>query len=253
MTPILEQERNKIFSEARTWNKSDEKKATREIYKYINRLPREERQLLFDRTGLKDKSGGVIKTATVNAGIFFASEWPIFAIGAAGGAVDPVGRIGLENKYVLAVILAGSYYPYVKGLIRAGREDYELLEDRGISSTALSKGLYETASRITESDRGQKIAAHTGFGLWYALLEFPYIAEAAVAVMATDKISSGISTATTVTLVGGAIASIQADVTMIGRDQGFNLLSTARRVTELKWERNKARYDRMKARLGGSR
>jgi hypothetical protein len=113
--------------------------------------------------------------------------------------VDPVGRLGLATPLWMITVLVVSYAFWITWLGRSCAENWRLLRERDVSSSALSLGAYRLARQRVPGRRGmQAIAAAAGYLVLDAVGEIPYWLGAGISFAATS------SAALSVDLLAGA-------------------------------------------------
>lgn len=184
----IEDRRDTIFSEATTWGPQDGKRVSREASEYVYTLPKEQRIHLHEKAGFTPedikvvlprilvKRYGVetskhIISATLNLVSSHALEAVAFAAGATAAAANPLSE---ADKVIVVATVTASYIAWLKELTENTKENWNLLEAGGVSSSFTSKLLYDTSKKLSANRAVHKIAAHTGFIFWQTALEVPW-------------------------------------------------------------------------------
>lgn len=201
--PELEGERNKIFGEAKDWDSKDQKEETRKSRMFLAQLPKEQQAIFEERTNLPAEK---LKEAAVRWGITIGTNVvSTYALDAVASGVG-VGISRVSNQAadfiadhpramegvplaVLIPVLGASYAAWWYGGMRQNLEaNWNLLQETGVSTNAVSKGLYEIARKRGASEKAQKRASKMGYVGFELAKEWPYYA-AALGAAATKQVS----------------------------------------------------------------
>lgn len=189
--PQLEEERDRVFVEAKNWGSKEGKKVTEEASHYARKLPKELRNLLHERAGITPQNlGKYMAESGITLGANIVSSWSTEAIclsaGVAGAAVNPLGNV--DTSVALGVVAAANAL-WIKEAAGFAKETWKLLEETGVSTSYTAKVLHDIAKRSTDNVAIQKGATYFGFAVWQAILEAPYIAGALAAPHIASEIS----------------------------------------------------------------
>ena len=202
--PDLAEEREKIFSEAKDWSSRDEKREIRKTYATLSKLPREQQELLYDRTSLEPEKmrtkatrWGV--TVGANVGSMYALDGVASVVGIGGAwTAEKINHMVTENphaldtvpKSVLLPVLGASYYAWWRGVRPNLEQNWHLLEETGVSTNALSKFMYDRAEKMKSSEKKQKLASKVGYVGLELVKEWPYYTAALGAAAVSKDIST---------------------------------------------------------------
>jgi hypothetical protein len=202
--PDLAEEREKIFSDAKDWAPRDEKREIRKTYATLAKLPKEQQELLYERTALEPEKmrtkatrWGV--TIGANVGSMYALDGVASAVGIGGTwTAEKINHMVTENphaldtvpKSVLLPILGASYYAWWRGVRPNLEQNWHLLEETGVSTNALSKFMYDRAEKMKSSEKKQKLASKIGYVGLELVKEWPYYTAALGAAAVSKDIST---------------------------------------------------------------
>jgi hypothetical protein len=200
--PALEEERDQLFSDAKEWDVKDKGKEIRKVYGILAKLPKEQQELIYERTALEPEKVRTKATRWgVTIGANVASTYALDGVASAVGvstvwATDKVTNIVSDNPHVLESVpapallpvLGASYIAWWKGVSPNLEQNWHLLEETGMSSNALSKLFYDRAGKYSATK--QKLLSKGGYVLWETVKEVPYYAAAFGAAAVSKDIST---------------------------------------------------------------
>ena len=94
------------------------------------------------------------------------------------------------DQMLVLTFLAGTYVAWGTGLRANLAANWNLLEETGTSTNALSKAAYDLVGRWTVRERGRRIAAGAGYVATELGMEAPYYVGAVGAATLSDAVSS---------------------------------------------------------------
>lgn len=175
--PQLEDERDRVFVEAKNWGPKEGKKVTEKASHYARKLPKELRNLLHERSGITPQNlAKYVAESGITLGVNIASSWSTeaicFSAGVAGAAINPLGNV--DTSVALGVVAAANAL-WIKEAAGFAKETWKLLEETGVSTSYTAKVLHDIAKRSTDNVAIQKGATYFGFAVWQVVWETPYI------------------------------------------------------------------------------
>ena len=181
LLPQLEGEKARIDGEASQWTKDDEKKYVKAAHKYAVKVPKEQRELLQQESGI---SAELVKTKLekwgITVGAFVAStsviDYMAFMTGTAAVIVDKAAEHPIDNVNTagMLALLAGTYLTWGAGMRKNIKQNWELLEHEGWSTNAPSKAMHDLAESKGYSEKWQKRLTGAGYVATEAVKELPW-------------------------------------------------------------------------------
>lgn len=174
--PGLEEERDKLFTDAKDWGVREIRKQIRETHRYLAKLPEEQRNLLYERTTLQPETRK--KKATrwgLTLGATVGSSMLLEAPATVGGTalVNTHLLQTMDTKGLLA-LLGVSYASWAYGMHKGIKANINALEQTGMGSNVFSKVAFDNVKHRTL----QKITVGTSYVVPEVAKEIPYYAGA---------------------------------------------------------------------------
>lgn len=188
----IEQERDRVYAEAKGWTFTDQRKAIRNLRNALSSVPKHERELLYQQTDITpEKVREKMVRWGITAGGTVGSTLAIEGIATACGlTLSNSSALDTWGTKSLMLFLAESYGMWFKGMRENTNANWELLEQEGVSTNAPSKALYDMAGRRGWSERKQKIVAGAGYVGTEIAKELPYYTGAFGAATVWNEISN---------------------------------------------------------------
>ncbi len=198
----VEAQQEKLYEESTNWTTQDERKVVRDAHKFAANLTKDQKDILYSSTGLspekvKEKLGRWGITVGANVASTYALDGTAVI---AGLALTKTGIQEHVSTETLIGFLAASYGVWFKGLYENVKENWKLLEEQGVSTSALSKAFHDYSKSKGWSERSQRLATAAGYVGLEIAKELPFYLGA----FGSATFFEGISDKDAITFLAGA-------------------------------------------------
>jgi len=198
LLPQIEARKAGVKNAAKEWDAKARDRELRRVRVYMNRVTPLEQQILKEETGLQpetkeERLGRYGMTVLLNAGVQGVKDAASWAGGIAASAADVLGLMHhFDSPRDVLIAVGGSYVLWGLGLAKSLKENWDRLEDKGNSVSALSLAAYEKA-KVLFPDNKFKQWARTSLGYIATDLaqEVAYYIAAGLAFAAANGASAG--------------------------------------------------------------
>jgi hypothetical protein len=176
MLPALDGQRDRIFTEAKSWGVKEKRKQVGAAHRVLGKLPKEQRNIFYGETTLEAEKAKTKATrwgVTVGTNVALSLLLEIPASAAGTGLVD-VGLMEHMDTKSLVAVAGASYAFWGYGLRKSIKANMDSLEQTGMGTSPFSKLAFDRA----QTEKGQKFGVAAGYVGWEAAKEIPYYAGA---------------------------------------------------------------------------